>query len=50
MVDHDELDRILRVINDSDLDRRSYIAVVGGGAVLDAVGLRGRRGPPGHPT
>lgn len=33
------LERILQVINAADLDRRSYMVVVGGGAVLDAVGL-----------
>ena len=33
------LERILRAINDADLDRRSYMVVVGGGAVLDAVGF-----------
>ena len=33
------LERILKAINDADLDRRSYIIVVGGGAVLDAVGF-----------
>ena len=31
-------ERILKCINDYDLDRRSYIVVIGGGAVLDAVG------------
>ena len=33
------LERILRAINDADLDRRSYMVVIGGGAVLDAVGF-----------
>ncbi len=33
------LERILKAINDADLDRRSYLIVVGGGAVLDAVGF-----------
>lgn len=33
------LERILKVINHADLDRRSYIVAVGGGAVLDAVGF-----------
>ena len=33
------LERILKEINDADLDRRSYMIVVGGGAVLDAVGF-----------
>ena len=37
--DRAHLDRILRAINDADLDRRSYVVVVGGGAVLDAVGF-----------
>jgi 3-dehydroquinate synthase len=30
--------RVLGRINDSDLDRRSYIIAIGGGAMLDAVG------------
>jgi 3-dehydroquinate synthase len=33
------LERILGVFNDADLDRRSYVVVIGGGAVLDAVGF-----------
>ena len=33
------LERILQAIHDADLDRRSYIVVIGGGAVLDAVGF-----------
>ncbi len=33
------LERILGAIHDADLDRRSYMVVVGGGAVLDAVGF-----------
>ena len=33
------LARMLKCINAADLDRRSYIVVIGGGAVLDAVGL-----------
>ena len=33
------VERVLQAINDSDLDRRSYVVVVGGGAVLDAVGF-----------
>ncbi len=33
------LERMLKVMNDADLDRRSYVVVVGGGAVLDAVGF-----------
>ena len=33
------VERLLKTINDADLDRRSYIVVAGGGAVLDAVGF-----------
>ena len=33
------VERVLAAINDADLDRRSYVVVVGGGAVLDAVGF-----------
>ena len=33
------VEHVLRVIHDADLDRRSYVVVVGGGAVLDAVGF-----------
>lgn len=33
------LERILRAFNDADLDRRSYVVVLGGGAVLDTVGF-----------
>lgn len=33
------LERILKVFHVSDLDRRSYVVVIGGGAVLDAVGF-----------
>jgi 3-dehydroquinate synthase len=33
------LERMLKVFNVSDLDRRSYVIVIGGGAVLDAVGF-----------
>ena len=32
------VERVLEAINHADLDRRSYILVLGGGAVLDAVG------------
>ena len=32
------VERVLKAINDADLDRRSYLLVLGGGAVLDAVG------------
>ena len=33
------LEEMLRAFNDDDLDRRSYVVVLGGGAVLDAVGF-----------
>jgi 3-dehydroquinate synthase len=33
------LERMLKCIHAADLDRRSYIIVIGGGAVLDAVGV-----------
>lgn len=33
------LERMLKVFNAANLDRRSYIVVIGGGAVLDAVGF-----------
>jgi len=33
------LEQMLRVMNEADLDRRSYVVVIGGGAVLDAVGF-----------
>lgn len=33
------LERMLKCINHADLDRRSYVIVIGGGAVLDAVGF-----------
>lgn len=33
------LERMLKVFNAADLDRRSYVIVIGGGAVLDAVGF-----------
>jgi 3-dehydroquinate synthase len=33
------LERILKVFHAADLDRRSYVVVIGGGAVLDAVGF-----------
>jgi 3-dehydroquinate synthase len=35
------LERMLKVMNRADLDRRSYVVAVGGGAVLDAVGFAG---------
>lgn len=37
--DWSQVERVLAAINDSDLDRRSYVVVIGGGAVLDAVGF-----------
>ncbi len=33
------VERMLKCINAADLDRRSYVVAVGGGAVLDAVGF-----------
>ena len=33
------VERMLKVIHAADLDRRSYVVVIGGGAVLDAVGF-----------
>lgn len=33
------LERMLKVMNAAELDRRSYVIVIGGGAVLDAVGF-----------
>lgn len=36
--DANEVQRLLAAINDDRLDRRSYIVVIGGGAVLDVVG------------
>ncbi len=33
------LEQMLRVMHESDLDRRSYVVVIGGGAVLDTVGF-----------
>jgi 3-dehydroquinate synthase len=33
------LERMLKVFHEADLDRRSYVVVIGGGAVLDAVGF-----------
>ena len=33
------IERMLKCFNHADLDRRSYVVVVGGGAVLDAVGF-----------
>ena len=37
--DFAHVERFLSAINDADLDRRSYVVVIGGGAVLDAVGF-----------
>lgn len=37
--DIDALREMLRRMNSDDLDRRSYVVVIGGGAVLDAVGF-----------
>jgi 3-dehydroquinate synthase len=36
--DHEAVESIFRAIDRDGLDRRSYIVVIGGGAVLDAVG------------
>lgn len=33
------LERMLKVLHEADMDRRSYVVVIGGGAVLDAVGF-----------
>jgi 3-dehydroquinate synthase len=33
------VERILKVFHEAELDRRSYVVVIGGGAVLDAVGF-----------
>ena len=33
-----DVDKVLAAINDNNIDRRNYVLVVGGGAVLDAVG------------
>jgi 3-dehydroquinate synthase len=33
------IERMLQCFNHADLDRRSYVVVIGGGAVLDAVGF-----------
>lgn len=32
------VDQVLRAINDANLDRRSYVFAIGGGAVLDTIG------------
>jgi 3-dehydroquinate synthase len=37
--DWSQLERFWQAIHDADLDRRSYMVVIGGGAVLDAVGF-----------
>ncbi len=36
--DQSVVDEVLHAINEADLDRRSYVVAVGGGAMLDAVG------------
>ena len=36
--DSSGVEKVLELINQYDLDRRSYIIVIGGGAILDAVG------------
>ena len=36
--DRGHVETLLKAFNDADLDRRSYVLVIGGGAVLDAVG------------
>lgn len=33
------MERVLKIMNVCDLDRRSYVVVMGGGAVLDAIGF-----------
>ena len=38
-LDPSHVERLLKSFNDADLDRRSYVICVGGGAVLDAVGF-----------
>ena len=38
-LDRSYVDHMLACFNEADLDRRSYVIVVGGGAVLDAVGF-----------
>lgn len=35
---NDALDRVLQAINENSIDRHSYLAVIGGGAVLDMAG------------
>lgn len=35
----DQIKSLLQTINEENLDRRSYLIVIGGGAVLDAVGF-----------
>ncbi len=37
--DRKHVEGMLRAFNEADLDRRSYVVVIGGGAVLDAVGF-----------
>jgi 3-dehydroquinate synthase len=36
--EHGPTDRVLQAIHDASLDRHSYVAAIGGGAVLDVVG------------
>ncbi|MEL7496427.1 MAG: 3-dehydroquinate synthase [Planctomycetota bacterium] len=36
--DTSQIERVLALINHFDIDRRNYVLVIGGGAVLDAVG------------
>ena len=38
-LDPAQVERLLKSFNDANLDRRSYIIVIGGGAVLDVVGF-----------
>lgn len=38
-LDPRHIERLLKSFNDSDLDRRSYVICIGGGAVLDTVGF-----------
>ncbi len=37
--DYSVIERVLETMNEAGLDRRSYVIVVGGGAVLDAIGF-----------
>ena len=38
-LDPAQVERLLKSFNDANLDRRSYVIVIGGGAVLDVVGF-----------